>query len=183
MALIDRVKGMLLEPKTEWPKVAAEPVTVQSLYTGWVMILAALGPIAIVLRTFGAGFAIAILSYVIALALVYIVAMIVDAIAPSFGGEKNMDASLKLVAYAMTAAWVGGLFQIVPFIGWMVALAGAIYSIYLFYLGAPVLRKCSSDKAIGFTAVVALCVIVLQVVLGSILIATMFGGGMMSGMM
>jgi hypothetical protein len=183
MGLIDRVKGTLLEPKTEWPKIAAEPVTVQSLYTGWIMILAALGPVALVLRTFGGGIGVAIVGYAIALALVYVVAMIVDALAPTFGGEKNMDASLKLVAYAMTAAWVGGAFQILPFIGWLVAIAGAIYSIYLFYLGAPVLRKCSADKAVGLTIVIVLCQILLQVVFGSILLAAMFGGNMMTMMM
>ena len=47
MNLVDRIKGILVEPRNEWPKIAAEPATVQSLYTGWIMILAAIGPIAV----------------------------------------------------------------------------------------------------------------------------------------
>lgn len=183
MAMIDRIKAILLEPKTEWARIAAESATPQSLYTGWILILAALGPIALTIRTLGGGIGVAILSYAIALAIVYVVAMIVDALAPSFGGEKNMNEALKLVAYSMTAAWVGGLFQIIPFVGWLVALAGAVYSVYLFYLGAPALRKCSDDKAVGYTVVVVLCTIVLQVLLGGILVAFMFGGAMMGGTM
>jgi hypothetical protein len=52
MALLDRVKGILLEPRAEWPKIAAEPATTQSLYTGWIMIFAAIGPLAFTRLTF-----------------------------------------------------------------------------------------------------------------------------------
>ena len=54
MALLDRVRGILLEPRTEWPKIAAEPATTQSLYTGWIMIFAAIGPLALLASTTGA---------------------------------------------------------------------------------------------------------------------------------
>src|SRR3954469_1333440 len=47
MNLVDRIKGIVVEPRNEWPKIAAEPATVQSLYTGWIMILAAVAPIAV----------------------------------------------------------------------------------------------------------------------------------------
>jgi hypothetical protein len=183
MGMIDRVKGILLDPKSEWPKIAAETATMQSLYTGWILILAAIGPIALVLRTLGLGIGAALLAYVISLAVVYIVAMIADMLAPSFGGGKDMMAAMKLVAYSMTAGWIGGVFQLIPVIGAVVALLASVYGFYLFYLGAPVLGKCSPDKAVGYTIVVVLCVIVLQMVLGSLLVAMMFGGGIAQGMM
>ena len=44
--LVDRVKNILLSPKTEWERIDAEPATVKGLYTGYAMILAAIGPIA-----------------------------------------------------------------------------------------------------------------------------------------
>ncbi len=183
MAIIDRVKGILLEPKNEWTKIAAEPATAQSLYTGWILILAALGPIALTIRTVGAGLGIAIASYVIALVVVYVVALIADMLAPSFGGSKDLDGSLKLVAYSMTAAWVGGLFHVVPLVGWLIGLAASVYSIYLFYVGAPIMKKCAPDKAVFFTVAVVLCTLVLQILLGSVLMAMMFGGAMMGTMM
>src|SRR6185503_956259 len=46
MNLVDRAKKILLQPKTEWPVIAAEPHTVQGLYTGYVMILAAIPAVA-----------------------------------------------------------------------------------------------------------------------------------------
>ena len=58
MNLVERLKGILLAPKAEWPKIAAEPMTTQGIYTGWVMILAAIGPLAMLLGFGSLGFAI-----------------------------------------------------------------------------------------------------------------------------
>ena len=44
-------------------------------------------------------------------------------------------------------------------------LLASIYAWYTFFLGAPVLRKCSPDKAIAFTLIVVLCGIALGIVL------------------
>src|SRR6185503_4080637 len=129
MAIMDRIKGMLLSPRTEWPKVAAEPASVQSIYTGWVMILGLLGPIAILLLSsvfFGAfGVLAAVASYVNTLVGIAIIALIADLIAPTFGGTRDYVAALKLVAYAATAIWIAQIALIVPVLGALVALAGA----------------------------------------------------------
>jgi len=182
MALVDRVKNILLTPKTEWPTIAGETATVQSLYTEYILILAAIGPIVMalssVLRGGFAGIAIALVSYAIGLAVTYLLALIVDALAPTFGGEKNFIQSLKLTAYSYTAAWVGGIFQIVPVIGGIIGLAAAIYAFYTFYLGVTSMKKCPQDKAAGYTIVIVLCGIVLGVGLMAVLMSVLLGGGM-----
>jgi hypothetical protein len=172
MSMIDRIKGILLEPKTEWPKIAVEPASVQSIYTNWVMILAAIGPVMILISTtlftaglglgFGFGVRAAVAAYVNSLVGVAVLALIVDVLAPSFGGAKDYVRSLKLVGYSFTAVWVAELALIVPVLGWLVVLAGAIYGFYLFFLGAPLLGRCSADKAVPYTIVVVLCAIVLS---------------------
>lgn len=175
MALMDRIKGMLAAPRTEWVKVAAEPATVQNLYTGWIMILGLIGPIAVLLMlaVFGGGFglAAALAMYVNTLVGVAIVALIADLIAPTFGGTRDYVNALKLVAYAATASWVAQIALIVPILGPLVVLAGAIYSVYLLFLGAPVLHKCSGDKAVAYTVVLLLCAIVIFYLLSRILLS------------
>jgi hypothetical protein len=180
MALIDRVKNILLTPKTEWPAIAGEAPTVQSLYVGYILILSAIGPIAMALRfgLFGFGLGVAVISYLIGLVMVYALAWIVDALAPTFGGEKNFIRSLQLTAYSLTAAWVAGIFHLIPFVGSLLALLAAIYSLYTFYLGVPLLKKCPQEKAAGYTVVVVLCAIVVGAVLSYVLFSTM-GLGMM----
>jgi hypothetical protein len=159
MNLVDRIKGMLVEPRREWVTVAAEPATAQSLYTGWIMILAAVGPIALLLAMHSIQFAVA--QYVLSLITTFVLAVIVDALAPTFGGTKDFVASLKLVAYSYTAAWLSGVFLLLGTLGYLLTLIATVYAFYTFVLGAPVLGKSSSEKAIPFTLVVVLCAIVL----------------------
>lgn len=171
MALVDRVKNMIVAPAREWPVIAGETPTVGGLYTGYIMILAAIGPItiAITFGLLGAGVGTAIVSYVIGLAAVYVLAWIVDFLATHFGGEKNFIRALQLVAYSSTAAWLGGIFHIIPLLGSLLALVAGLYSLYLFYLGAPVLRKCAADKAVLFTVLYVVCAIVVMALLGTVL--------------
>jgi hypothetical protein len=184
--LIERVKNILLQPKDEWPKIAAEEATPQSLYLGYIMILAAIGPI-VMLLTFGGfgaamGIRVAIAAYINSLVAVAVLALIIDLLAASFGGSKDYVAALKLTAYSFTAAWVSQIALFVPLLGWFVVLAAAIYGFYLFFLGAPILKKCSADKATLFTIIVLLCAIVLMYIVRLVIFNGGPGAGGMTGM-
>ena len=182
MNLVERVRNILLQPKSEWPKIAEEAATPQTLYLGYVAILAAIGPLAMLIRSGGMAIMAAVVQYVLALVVTFLLALIVDALATTFGGEKNFVQSLKLTAYSYTAAWIAGVFLIVPILGGIVGLLAAIYAWYTFYLGVPVLKKCPQNKALGYTIVVVICGIVMGFVLSSVLLSTMFGGAMMASM-
>jgi hypothetical protein len=175
MNLMDRIKGILLSPRTEWPKIAAESATVQSIYTGYVMILALIGPIMVLLSSlmfpalgFAFGARAALTMYVMHLVSVAVIALIADLLAPTFGGSKDYVRSLKLVAYSMTAVWAAEVTLIVPVLGGLVVLVAAIYACYLFFTGAPVLGRCNGDKAVPFTIVVVLGAIVLMFIIRAI---------------
>jgi len=190
--LTDRVKAILTTPKTEWPSLAAEPASVGSLYTGYIMILAAIPAIAAFIKSsligYGmlgvtvripimSGLAHAVASYLVSLLVVYVVALIIDALAPTFGGEKNRVQALKATAYAWTATWVAGIAIIIPWLGWLIVLAGVVYAIYLLYLGLPPTMKCPPERAGAYTAVSVLLAIVLSWVLGMV-IAAVIGSSM-----
>ena len=164
--LIARVQAILLKPAETWDEIAAEPATIKSIYMGYVLPLAAIGPIAAIIGTtifsglFGGLFGlaliipaifVAIISYALSLAMVYVLALIIDALAPSFDGQKNMLNAFKVAAYSMTAAWVAAVFQIIPFLGWL-GIVG-LYSFYLLYLGIPKLMKAPAEKSLGYTIV------------------------------
>src|SRR3954465_15711098 len=94
MNLVERVKNILLTPKTEWPVIAAESTDVKSLYTGYIMILAAIPAIAGIIGLIFIGFAVmavgfSILQYILTLIMVFLVALLIDALAPTFGGQKS----------------------------------------------------------------------------------------------
>ena len=46
MALVDRVKNILLTPREEWQVIDAEPATPSELYKEYIIPLAAIGPVA-----------------------------------------------------------------------------------------------------------------------------------------
>ena len=182
MSLIQRVQAILLQPKETWPVIAQEGGDAKSLYTGYVMILAAIPAIAgfIGLSLIGAGafgFSVRIpiatgvlqmlVSWVLSLVMVFVVALIVDALAPTFGGSRSQFSALKLVAYGSTAGFVGGIFSLIPMLS-ILGLIAALYSIYLIYTGLPVLMRCPPAKAGAYTAVVILCGIVAMVVLAAV---------------
>jgi Yip1-like protein len=181
MNLVDRAKKILLQPKSEWPVIAAEPHTVQGLYTGYVMILAAIPAVAsfigyslIGVSMLGtsyrwpitSGIAHLVVSYLLSLGWVYVLALIIDALAPNFGGEKNFMQALKVSAFSPTAMWIAGIFSIVP----LLAILGIVglYSLYLLYTGLPVLMKTPEDKAVPYTVVVIIVAIVLAIVVGAL---------------
>jgi hypothetical protein len=178
MSFVQRVQAILLTPRSEWPTIATEPATVQSLYTNWVMVLAAIGPVMLLVMspmTGGIGFGLraAVAAYVNSLVAVALLAAVVDVLAPSFGGTKDFVRSLKLVAYSFTSVWVAQVALIVPVLGWVLILVAMLYGFYLFFLGAPLLGRCSLDKAVPFTIVVILCAVVLGVIVQRILFALM----------
>jgi hypothetical protein len=119
------------------------------------------------------------------MALTYVMALIIDALAPTFGGQKDQTQALKAAAYAWTANWVAGIGLLVPWLGVLIALAGGIYSIYLLYLDLPATMKCSPEKAVGHTAVGIVCAIVLgwivAIVAGGITGAGMLMSGAING--
>ncbi|HJY37733.1 MAG TPA: Yip1 family protein, partial [Steroidobacteraceae bacterium] len=163
--LIARVKGILLTPKTEWPVIAGEQTTVADLYKGYVIWLAAIPPIFTFLKfsligasmpfagTFrigiGPGLSQMVLTYVLSLVMFYIVALIIDALAPNFGGTRDRVQAFKAIVYAYTASCVAGVVVILPLIAVLISIAAGIYGIYLLYLGLPHTMKCPPDRAGG----------------------------------
>ena len=136
---IARVKAILGTPRTEWPVIASEPATIGGIYKDYVLILAAIPAVFGFLKysviginlpflgTYragvGAGLSGMVTSYVLGLASVYVLSLIVDALAPTFGGQKQR-AGLKAVVYASTASWIAGIGQVLPWVSMLILLAG-----------------------------------------------------------
>jgi hypothetical protein len=187
MNLVERIKNILLQPKSEWETVAGEPATTPDLYRGYIAPLAAIGPIATFVglslvgvtlpfmgtyrQPIGSGIAAALTTYVLALVGVFVLALIVNALAPMFSGEKNQVQALKVVAYSSTPGWVAAVLQVLPMLG-ILALLASLYGIYLLYLGLPVLMKSPPEKAGRYTLTVVISAIAV-----SVLVAVVAGVG------
>lgn len=183
MNLVERVKNILLQPKNEWTVISGEMTSAGDLYKNYIAPLAAIGPAASIIGMSVIGITMpfvgtfrvpitsaiaqAVTSYLLTLVGVFIIALIIDALAPSFGGEKNQGQALKVATYASTPSWVAGIVMILPMLG-VIALLAGLYGLYLLYLGLPLLMKAPQDKAIGYTAVVVVVTIVVMLVISGI---------------
>jgi len=179
MDIVSRAKNLLREPRMEWQVIAAEPADAMSLFTGYAMILSAIPPIAMFIGLWlvgvpigghamrlGFGFLLghAIARYVLGLVAIWVVSLIIAFLAPKFGGQANSLTALKLAVYAPTAAWLAGVFALLPVLS-ILAILG-LYSIYTLYVGLPILTGCPQDRAGMFVGAIVLSYIVLAILVG-----------------
>jgi hypothetical protein len=187
MNLVDRIKGILLQPKSEWAKIDSEPGDAGYLISNYVAILAAIAPICTFIGTsiigFGGerlgialGLVRAVVVYVLSLIGFFVVGYIIDFLAGPFGARKNLQSAMKVSAYAPTAAWLAGVFNILPALSFLAILG--LYSLYLLYGGISALMKPASNSALLYTIAVIVCAIIVWVVILAIP-AMLFGMGMM----
>ena len=110
-----------MTPRTEWGVIDGEPLDVGQLMTGYVLPLAAIGPIASAIGlsmfygglfrlSFGSAIGHAIVQFIFAVIGVFVLAWIINALAPTFGATQSMPQAIRLAAYSSTAAWVAGIF-------------------------------------------------------------------------
>jgi hypothetical protein len=189
MNIIERVKRICLTPKTEWHVIESEPATPSALMAGYVAPLAVIGAIAGFIGgslvgtslpfvgTFRvpilSGIVSAVFMFVMSIVAVFLISLVINLLAPSFGGRQNSLQALKVAVYSYTPAWVAGVFHIVPLLG-IFAFLISLYSLYLLYLGLPRLMKCPEDKSVLYTIVVVVCAIALSFFIAAA--GAVFGG-------
>jgi hypothetical protein len=189
--LIARVQAILLRPRAEWDVIDGEAATTQGLFAGYVCILAAISPVSSLIggQIFGYGMLFihihpplvtsiveAIVMYVLAIVATFLLGLVIDALAPSFDGQKNQIQAMKVAAYSGTAGWVAGVFHFIPALN-IIAFLGILYGFYLLYTGLPKLMKTPPEKAMGYTVVTIVCAIVIYIVV-TVAVAAVAGPAM-----
>jgi hypothetical protein len=191
--LIERIKGIILTPKEAFPRLASEPGNIAGLFTGYLAILAAIPAVAGFLRLSVIGTTLPFIGtvrvspvralvqevvyYALSLALIYLLAIIVENIAPSFGGQKDLLGAARALGYSATPGLLAGILMIVPVLA-PISLLVSLYGLYLLYLALPVFLKVPEDKAIVFTlAVVGIAIILFGVLFGIMSVVSQGGSG------
>ena len=172
MQLIERVKAILLTPRTEWPVIEQERATMSDLYIKYVAVLAAIPEVAHIIGqslvgaarvSFGSLLLRAVVSYLVTLAMVYIIAGVIDLLAPRFGGKKNFPNAMKLSVYSYTPLWLAGIFLLVPGLNFLLILGA--YGLYLLWVGLPMMMQAPSERSFVYAIVVTAVALVPSVVL------------------
>jgi Yip1 domain len=186
MDLLERIKAILLRPADEWPKIGQQPGSIGPLFVGYVAILAAIPPIAdflclgvigetdingttVRMPIFSAVLS-ALFDYLLSFAVVYVLAHVIDLLAPRFEGVKSFPNALKLAVYSMTPYWLAGIFLLIPGLRFLVMFG--LYGAYVLWTGLPELMKSPPERTLGYTAAVVACAL-------AIYLAIVFTGHML----
>lgn len=185
-SIIRRAMNLLLHPVETWEAIEAEPDTIERLFRYWVIPLAAIPAIGRLVermsfgsfRIFGVHFyhpsligalGDAIATYALTLVSVYLLALVIDHFALQFGGERSRTQAFKVAAYSGTAAWVSGIFLLLPSsAGGVLAALGALYSLYLLYLGLPKLMRSAPAFNLNYFALTLLAAFVMAAVISAL---------------
>jgi hypothetical protein len=188
--LLGRVTGILTRPAEEWRVIDGEPGTVGSVIAPYALVLAAIPPLAMLLglMLFGGAYAsyffslvlqVAIVFYVLNVAVAVALGLAIDALAPNLGGAKNQVQAMKLAVYSSTPLWVAGLVLLLltnsPGLFWIWFVVGFAYGAYLLFIGLPILMRVPADKAPGYAGAAIAAWFVLM------LIARFLAGAMVGG--
>src|SRR6185312_12760971 len=128
-----RIKAILLAPRAEWQRLAQAHTDIAALT-----------------------------AYVLSLVGIAVLALIAARLAPRFDGEPDIGPAFKLIAYAATPGWIGGVFRLAPGLA-VLSVLMSLYSIYLIYTGAQAMLAVPEDRALGYTATVVFAAILVLV--------------------
>jgi hypothetical protein len=93
-----------------------------------------------------------VFGYVMTCATVLLLGLLINILAPRFGGRKDFDSAFKLAVYSYTPVWLAGIFLLAPglrFLG-----LTSLYGIYLLWQGLPRLVKPAAARVASYTAVI-----------------------------
>lgn len=186
MNLFERVKQIIISPKSEWQTIDSENAPAQTLLFKYLFVLALIpavatfigfgimgvsyGKIIHVEGAIGIGIRQGFISYVSTILSVYLASWVIGFLAPSFGSEKNFGRAFTLVAYSYTPSLIAGVVLIFPAMAFIQMVAG-IYGLYILYLGLQPMMKTPEDKLPIYFLISLLVIIMVTIAISAIFAA------------
>ncbi|MBM3892314.1 MAG: YIP1 family protein, partial [Verrucomicrobia bacterium] len=175
--IIRRIKNLVIQPAQEWEAIREEKLSVATMFTEYLLVMAAVPALAnfigytvvglpvapglqIRVDPIG-GLTAAVFRYGLSLGAVYVTAFVIHKLAPVFDAERDWLAAFKLSAFTYLPIWGASILLVVPLFGRLLVLL-SLYSIYIFYVGMQKLMRHGGDKTIPFMVVPMLTVLILS---------------------
>jgi hypothetical protein len=188
-SMLARALNMVVKPREEWMRIAGEPTSIASLYVAYALPM--LGFVAIVsflqraligtwvplAGTVKAAPSVALESVVASLLFgligLFLLALIIQLLAPAFGAKRDLRQAVKTAVYSATPACVASVFSFLPLLGTLIGLILMLYGIYVLYLGLIPVMSTPKEGAAGYTATVVIVTILLSFLVGMLGVARM----------
>jgi len=194
--ILSHVWGLFTHPEKEWKTIRKENCTIGRCYCSHVLLLAAIPPIAGYIGTTQVGWQIvtaevhrlthqsalwiAILSYLTILVAVFAIGKMIHWMGQTYGAKQTLPQCIALAAYTATPLFLIGVMLLYPvlWLNLLIGLVALMYTVYLLYLGVPIVMGISKERGFLFaSAVLAVGLVALVAVLAATVILWDIGIG------
>lgn len=180
--ILSRAYGLFSDPKREWEQIRAEETTIPNILIGYVAPLALIPPVcglvgdtvfgrrigeAVFRPEIGEAIISLVVTWIVSIALVFLLGLLIDSLAETFDAERNDLAAQKVAAYSLTPAFLSGVFSLWPPL-WWISLFALAAMVFLMYRGLPILMKAPPERALGYAASVTVAAAIAFIVLFSL---------------
>ncbi len=180
LATLARIRHLLLDPRGEWPLIAAEPADARAL-AAYVAMLAAIPALCGFIGALMTGMEVsagtiraplpliatkAVISFLLSFVIVLLTALAVEALAPLFGARRHFAGGLKLAVYSFTPVWLVGVVLLVPPLRFLSILG--LYALRLLWTGLPVLKGVRRRQALVYAVAVATAAFAITLVMAAV---------------
>ncbi len=178
---VNHMVGMFYHPKEEWGTIHQERYSVLHIFLLQVSVLSLIPAVSMFIGTTQIGWTLtgseyikleyssaipaAIASYFACWGAVGFIAFAIHWMEKTYGGNVALNECLILTTFTATPLFLSGLSALYPMLWFNVSvgLAAVIYSVYLLFIGVPVIMEIPEDRAFFFSAsilTVGLCTLV-----------------------
>jgi len=168
--ILTHVWGLLSHPDKEWEAIGAESCTVGNCYLRHVLLLAAvpavsafigvsqfgwqIGAVAPVKLSFASALMISAVFYVAMLVAVIMMGEFIHWMAQTYDAQAPIERCVVLSAYTATPLFLAGVLALNPvlWLNMLVGLLALAYTIYLLYLGVPIVMRIPKEQGYMFSS-------------------------------
>ena len=194
--MLQHALGLFINPRKDWTKIRDENCTVGKCYCSYVFLLASIPPISGYFGTTLHGWEIgtreaiklspdsaliiAIIYYLVMLVGVFSMGFMIHFMSKTYGSAQSLPRCITLAAYVATPLFLVGIFELFPilWLNFVIGLPALVYSVYLLYLGVPIIMKIPEEQGFLFSsAILAVGMVALVSVLTAS--AILWGSGFM----
>lgn len=194
--LLRHVWEILSEPRTAWTSISDEEWSIPELYIRVIAPLALISPVAGFIGTtnfgwqIGAGVPlkltvssaaqISVVYFGAILVSVFVIGALIYWMSDTYGAQQPLARCVAIAAYTAVPLFLVGFVQIYPvlWINFLIGLPALAYSVYLLYLGVPIVMNISAERGFLFSsAVLAVGLVALVGLLASTVVLWSYGLG------
>lgn len=170
--LLQHVWGLFAHPEEEWKAIRKENCSIGRCYCSHILFLAAIPPVAgfigstqigwqigagpAVKLTVESALGISILYYLTILVAVFTIGKMIHWMGQTYGAKQELSQCIGLAAYTATPLLLVGVMGLYPvlWLNFIIGLPALAYTVYLLYLGVPIMMGISQDRGFLFSSAV-----------------------------